>query len=477
MRYFTSMGALMLVVLFGASAALEEVWYEGLRLDMSALTLNRDILATIIPALNRTLEARFPDIVQKGSFWSETHLKDIRITYYKINEERLNITGFEYTYPIYKLKGTFESIYFHISFQYIRKVLGVTIGSGHGTGAVTNLNNEILVFFNESDPDVQIPHPWDVRNLTFTGWFAPSSEAKTLLHAHFVPVFHKAVDDAMFDFAHKLLRTYRYIEDVFPHDIDLVLRNDISGVMPTVGGNYLSITFRTNITVNQYIVKRMYRRMRAEVVPKGDFDYCLSAQLVPDVMDALGKGGYYDSEVPYSMWGFETGTVREFFDILPSLRDKYTGEEPFAIHCQSSRFETVNDITQRNMQTSLLQLQNPNYCFIYVPSTGEYFLMVDIFMRFYYEMKCKNESFYGHIMHSQMYGFKTLPSLPESKMRLLSDHLEQFTAFFSDTELISPGVQVVPNRHNELKYEWAYIMPEEICFYFKETRPISPNNA
>ena len=470
-----SRAILLLAVIAGCAMTLEDVYYEGLRLDMSALTLNRDIISNIVPALNRTLAATFPDMKEAGTFWSELHLSNIKVTYYKIVEDRFNITGFEYKYPIYKLKGGFESIYFHIAFDYKRTFLGFPVATGKGAGAVTNINSEILVLFNESDPDVLIPHPWDIRNMTVTSTlFAPTAWAQRMLHKNFIPLFHKVVDDSMFDFAHKLLRTYRYIEDIFPHDIDLVFRNDILSVTPTVGGNYLSIAFRTNITVNQYIFKRVHRRMRGEVVPKGDFDYCLSAQLVPDVMDALGKGGYYDSELPPSLWGFETDKIREFFNILPSLQERYTGDEPFAIHCQSSRFETVNDITQKDLSNPLLQLQNPNYCFIYVSSTGEYFLMVDIFMRFYYEMKCKDESFYGHILHAQVYGFNTLPSLPESKRRIVDDHLQKYISFFHDSELISPGIRVMPNRHEELAFEWAYMMPEEICFYYKEKRPISP---
>eukprot|EP01022_Parablepharisma_sp_SALTPOND_P012402 TRINITY_DN1590_c1_g1_i1.p2 TRINITY_DN1590_c1_g1~~TRINITY_DN1590_c1_g1_i1.p2 ORF type:complete len:480 (+),score=39.45 TRINITY_DN1590_c1_g1_i1:3443-4882(+) len=478
MRNSFFMEMLLLVLILGCTKATEdEVVYEGLRLDMSALTLNRDILATIVPALNRTLKAQFHDLKESGSFWTTLHLTHIRITYYKINEERFNLTGFEYDAPVYKLKGAFESIYFHIAFHYTKTWLGIKVSSGHGSAAVTNVNSEILVLFNETDPDVVIPHPWDIKDLTLSSSLgAPTSWAKSMLHKHFIPVFHKAVDDAMFDFAHNLLRTYRYIEDIFPHDIDLVFRNDIISVKPTVNGSYLSIAFNTNITVNQYIVKKMYRQMKTDVVPQGDFDYCLAAQLVPDVLDALGKGGYYDTEVPPELWGFETEKIREFFNIMPTLKERYTGEETFAIHCQSSRFETTNDITQRGSQSPVLQMQNPTYCFVYVPATGEYFMMVDMFMRFYYEMKCTNESFYGHILFASLYGFKTLPDLPESKRLILDEHLQKFTSFFTDSELISPGIKVIPNRHNELKYDWAYIRPEEICFYYKENKPYTPNN-
>ena len=464
--------AAVLSTLLFCGEAIETVPYEGLRLDISALTFNRDIIGTIIPGLNRTLEHSFPDIKEAGSFYTELHLTKIKITYYKINEERFDMNKFEYSYPIYKLKGMFESILFHISLEYKETWIGIPIATGTAAGAVTNVDNLILVLFNETDPDVQIPHPWDIKNMTHTGLWPPSSWIKSMLHTHFIPVFHKIVDDSMYDFAHKLLHSYRYIEDIFPEDIDLVFRNDIISVTPTVGGQYLTIAFKTNITVNNYIHKNMHRLMNGTVVPRGDFDYCLASQLVPDVMDAMGKGGYHDSDVSPLLWGFNSSEIREFFDIMPSLRERYIGNEEFNLHCQSSRFETTNDITRKKDDNAPLQLQFPNYCYGHVLSSGEYFVVVDVFTRFYYEMKCKDEGFYGHVLFAELYGFKTVPVLPEDRRRLLESHLKNFVGFFTDSELLSPGIKILPNRHNELIFDWAYIMADEICFYYKEKRPI-----
>jgi len=467
----------ILAVLAMTSFALDHISYEGLRLDMSAATLNRDILSIIIPALNRTLESHYNDIKEPGSFWTELHLKGLKIINYKINEERIDITRFEYNAPIYKMKGSFESILFHISFEFLETWLGIKISSGHGVGIVTNVNNEILVFFNESDPDIAIPHPWDIKNLTLASWSAPTKWVHDTLHKHFIPVFHKVVDDSMWDFAHLLLRTYRRIEDVFPHDVDLIFMNDIISVKPTVGGNYLSIAFKTNITVNNYIHKKMYRRMNGTVVPRGDFDYCFAAQLVPDVLDALGKGGYYDSEVPYWLWGFNEENMTEIFNIMPNLRTKYFDNDTFGAHCQSTRFETVLDLDLvREFIDPPLALQNPTYCFFYAHRTGEYFLLVDIFLRTYYEMKATNQSYIGHIPYCMAYSFRTLPELPEVKKNLFGKYVDNFAAFFSESEMLSPGIKVVPNRHLQLNYTDAYITDDEICFYYNEIKPVVRNN-
>lgn len=168
MRLFTS--TILLIVCFCFYARCNDfVEYEGLRLDLSALTFNRDIIQTIVPALNRTLHAVFPEIIQEGSFGTKIHVKNIKVTYYKINEERFNLTNFEFHYPVYRIKGDFEAIYFHVAFDYVKTWLGISLATGTGTGAVTNVNSEIFVLFNETEPDVIITHPWDIRNFTVTG--------------------------------------------------------------------------------------------------------------------------------------------------------------------------------------------------------------------------------------------------------------------------------------------------------------------
>ncbi|MDR3737349.1 MAG: hypothetical protein P4L10_17715 [Acidobacteriaceae bacterium] len=443
---------------------------------MSALTLNRDILGVIIPALKLTLDATFPDIEGEGSFGSKKYMKNIKITSYKINEERFDINRYEYVAPTYKLKGSFEAIYFNVEFEYVQTWLGITVSSGPGSAAITNVNSEILVFFNESEPDVQIPHPWDVKNLTISAWISDSTWATTELHEHFVPHFHQVVDKSMDEFAHNLLKTYTYIEDVFPDDIDLVFRNKLMTVQPSMAGTYFSLAFKMNITVNNNIHRKMYRKMNGTIVPQGDFDYCLPAELIPAVLDTLGKGGYYDTEVMPEIWGFESDSIKEFYNIIPSLKEKYPESAKFAIHCQSSRFETVNDITQRDWIEPVLQLQDPGYCFAYLVDEGEYFLLLDVFMRYYYEMKCKVDSYYGHILYSELYAFRTVPELPYSRHEIMGHHLTNYSEIFHDSELVSPGIKVIPNRHTELTFASAYISREEICFYYKENRPIANNN-
>lgn len=465
---------MLLLVLLGCGSALEYVSYEGLRLDMSALTLNRDILGTIIPGLNRTLQVPFAECHEDGSFFTKLRIHNIRITYYKINEDRFLINEFQYQKPIYTLKGGLEAIFFRITFNYEETWIGIPLAAGTGGADVTNINSLIHVFFNESDPDVQIPHPWDVKNLTLSSLFKPTAWVTSLLHKSFIPHFHKAVDDSMYDFAHNLLKTYRYIEDVFPHDIDLIFRNDWISVTPTMKGAYLTIAFKTNITVNGYVHRKMYRTMNGTVAPRGDFDYCLASQLVPDVMDVLGKGGYYDSDVPTSLWGLETDLVKEFFDILPSLRDRYKGHEEIAIHCQISRFYAVNDVTSRKDELPPLELQLPEHCMFYVKETGDFFLVVEIILRFYYEMKCKDRDFYGHVSYSRLYDFKEVPILPAQRRSRFEEMAHTYAGFFSESELISPGIRVSPNREKELIFEWAYMGWEEICFHYGEVRPITP---
>jgi len=467
----------LFALFFAYAFTVDYVPYEGFRVDLSALTLNRDILGIIIPGLNKTYHHVFNNYEESGSFGTVLKIHDIKITYYKINEERLNITGYEYQYPIYRLKGLFESIYFHLEFLYTVTWLGITVDKGTGKAAVTNLNNEILVLFNETDPDVKITHPWDIVNITLTGTlYRPSSWIKTIMHKEFIHEFDKVVDKSLDNFAHELLKTYRYIEDKFPDDnIDLIFRNDILSVTPTVGGKYLSIAFKTNMTVNGYVHKKMYRKVNSTVIPQSNFDICMNAELVPDVMDIMGKGGYHDREVDPRQWSFNSDEMREVFNILPNLEEKYNPTDKFIITCQCSRFETVNDMTQRQLLEPLLELQNPIYCMFRALKDDNFFLIVDIFFREYYELKNKQDVFYGHVRSIGMKDYRTTPSLPENRKQILTEHVISYMYTFFDTELLSPGLRVIPNRHNEVVYQWGYLKEEEICFYYKENRTISAN--
>ncbi len=466
---------LLLLSALAAVSGMDSVKYQGLRLDMSALTLNRDIISTIVPAINMTQHAEFGIYEQEGAFWTKCQVSDVHIVYSKINEDRFDMNSFDYAYPVYRLKGGYESIFFNIEFRYALTFLGITLESGVGEAAVTNVRNEILVFWNSSDPDVQLPHPWDIKNMTFSSVLPLSELVTSILHNEFISHFHQAVDASMDDFAHDLLKPYRYIEDVFPDEVDLVFRNDILSVQPTVNNTYFSIAFKTNITVNGYVHKKIYRKISGEVAPKGDFDYCMPSEMVPDVYDALGKGAYRDKLISHEAWNFSTDKIREFFEILPGLKDRYTGEEAFIIDCQSERYRTVNDVTQREWEDPLLEMQDPLYCSVQV--AGEYVIMVDVFLRMFYEMKCKDEAFYASVHGCTVIDFRTTPLLPYSRLEILEKHVSQFALYFHDKDLMTPGIKVKPNRAHEMTFFWVYTHPEEICFYYNEVRPVSPRNA
>ncbi len=456
-----------------AAEELEKIPYDGLRLDLSALTLNRDILGTIIPALKLTLDAVFPDLQESGSFGASMHVTNIKIKGYNINEERFDMNKYEFVAPTYKLKGGFEAIYFAIAFDYAKKWLGITVDSGSASAYVTNVNSEILVFFNESEPDVQIPHPWEVKNLTMSSWFPETDWVQSMLHTHFVPVFHAAVDKSMDDFAHNLLRTYTYFEDVFPRDIDLVFRSRLVRVQSSMKGSYFSLAFRTNITVNKNLHRYVSRKINGTIAPLGDFEYCLPAEMIPDVLDVVGKAGYYNAEIEPEKWGFASNNIKELYNIVPSLEKKYAPTTEFGISCSKGLLDGVLDLTQRDLQEPYLELQDPNLCFIYIKSNGDYVLLLDVFMRYAYEMICRvDASYYGHIRVSQLYDFRSTPLLPVAKHAIMEQHLKNFSEMYQESALLSPGIKVLPNRNSEVKFVSAHIQAEEICMFYKETRPI-----
>ena len=450
---------------------METLLYEGIRLDINGLTFNRDILATIKPALNRTKQHTFHNIGESGTLGAYLYIKNIKIQNYSINEDRFAMRRYQYLDPIYHLQGSFEAINFYLSFDYSMTWLGIPLSYGTGKGIVTSVSNEVLVFFNESYPDVQIPHPWDVMNITLP-WniFSPSSWVESLLEAKFINEFHRIVDEAMFDFGKNILKPYVYVEDIFPHDIDLIFENKIIAVKPALRGSYLSIAFDTNITVNKTFVRNMYRRIEGEVSGQGDFCVCMASQLTPDVIDVLGHAGFFDSKVPYYSWKFSSNTVSALFQIMPNLKNIYNGNEVFEINCAKHRFYTVNDLSLNRSTDSILEMQIPYHCTFDLADGTDRLLTVNSFLRQHYEMEAKNDSYISKGLETKAYGFNTVPKLAQLGHDLIKYHLESYAKSFYGKDLLSPGIKIIPNRRDELDFAGSFTKKDEICFYYNEKR-------
>jgi len=460
---------LMLILSFVCA---EEIIYEGLRVDISALTFNRDILSCIKPAMSRTLKHNFKSLYEHKALTS-LYIKNIKITKPVISENLFDVYDFNYNAPIYQLNGRPGCIYFHLSFSYSMTFLGLTITSGTGTGIVMNKAEKIYVFFNETHPDVQIPHPWDVSNIIITSkLISPKKWIEELLEDKFIREFHEVVDEAMFDFADKLLYTYEYIEDVFGDDYDLIVYNTILDVKPTITMNnyYISIGFDTNITVNGSFVRKMYRRMTGNVAPSSDFSFCLAAEILPDTLDALSKAEYNQLKMEPTFWGFDNNTVSALYNILPKLSDIYKEDDPFIINCKISEKETVNDLAQRGSSTTHLEMQIPYFCEFAITEVPYIELTLDIYVRFIYNMDGRDQTYKGLIDIGELYGFATYPSLPDPKMMTLLTYVGKFVTTFEKKGIEGAGIKVVPNRKDELDFFGYHTKEEEICFEYNEKK-------
>lgn len=454
-------------MILSAVLAMDTVRYQGLRVDLSAVTLNRDILDCITPALNRTINNTFLDLSDHGALTS-LYISNIKVTQPHINENLFDIYRFNFTPPIYEFTGEHGCISFQLSFAYEMTFLGLTLSSGTGTGVVNNEAKKIYVFFNETHPDVQIPHPWDVTNIQLTwGLFTPAEWIEELLERKFIIDFHKAVDDAMFDFAHKLLKTYEEVEDVFGDELDLVYYNTIMDVKATMGNTYMSIGFSTNITVNKKLVRKVYRVLTERVSTIGQCNICLAAELLPDSVDVLGKGGYHEQDLLPVSWGFATNTVKSLFPIMPELAERFDGNEEFKIYCRVSDGETINDITQRGSPEPFLEMQYPTIC-QFVADGLKDLLTLDVFKRLAYIKNTTNGVYNGYVTNAELYGFITEPSLSPPRKMILHAYVLNFVKMYDHLDLAAPGIRVVPNRKDQLVYLGPDDRNEEICFGYAE---------
>jgi len=468
-----SLAGLFLLTIFYTVAGVEEIRYEGLRVDMSARTLNRDIIECITPAMKKVTTKTFKPYHEHDIF-SSLYIEGIKVTHPEIDERFFTMNKFKFSNSIYEVTTREGCVSFYFSFRYFMNFLGFRVASGTGTALIIHKAKKIYVFFNETHPDVQIPRPWDIINLNIAwGLFTPKAWIRTVLEKKFIPDFHKVVDDAMDDFADKLLKAYEHVEDI-SEDTDLVYHNVIIDVKATVGDSYISIGFDTKITVDDTFVRKMYRRQIESVTPLGDFRYCLAAEMFPDTLDTLSKAGYFKQQLSPKQWGFDNNTVSVLYGIIPRLHNYFLETESFNIICDISHNKPINEITYRGDEDKSLDMQYPMNCeFRGKHRDGEEkgILQLDIYARFKYEMKEIERSYVGHINSTELYGFETAPKLPIINKDILGTHVKKYIQMYENTKILAPGLRIIPNRVDYLKYVRAKITNFEICFDYDEVRP------
>eukprot|EP00829_Urostomides_striatus_P018050 TRINITY_DN6406_c0_g1_i3.p3 TRINITY_DN6406_c0_g1~~TRINITY_DN6406_c0_g1_i3.p3 ORF type:complete len:122 (+),score=38.02 TRINITY_DN6406_c0_g1_i3:65-430(+) len=104
---------------------------------------------------------------------------------------------------------------------------------------------------------------------------------------------------------------YRHSKAAFPFECDLEYISNLTHVSPIISNMYFSMVFTTRITTNGHIQHKIHRKVISVPSPKGDYEACFSSQLIPIVMDSLGKGGYYDSEMPYDCLLYTSPSPRD----------------------------------------------------------------------------------------------------------------------------------------------------------------------
>lgn len=470
MRYWNIL-AILLVVFICIAHPVDEVQYGGLRVDLSGVTFNRDILACVIPGLNHTRDRSFKSISQPGPYSAKLNISKIEVTNIVINEDLFDMLRVRYKESVYELNGLSGSISFAIRFEYSVSMLGFIIASDAGSGTISNTVGSIFVLFNETRPNIQIPNSWNISKITIP-WnlVSPAKWVQALLESQFLPEFAKVVDDSMFGFSHKLLAAYEQMGNAFYDGTDLVFYNFMTSVKSTVGGSYLSIAFGTNVTVNGVYTRKLYRRMTGTAIPMDDLSICFAAQLVPDTLDVLGKGGYYPMEVRPELWGFDNATLWTLFPILPSLKEVYTGDEEYLIACDISRSLSTNDLSQRGSSNPRLEFQYPLVCRFILSSTRQDLLRADLFTRMYYEMVVRDHAFFSHCIYAETYEFGTYPVLPIARREILARNIKQFTTVFNEATILSPGIKPTSIRAREMTFARSYTKQEEICFSYRENR-------
>ncbi len=471
MEFRTFFIAILLAAAFiQLSAAEDRIKYSGLRLDLSALSLNRDIVYVLNKTIQRTMHANYTVCKDtRGSAHLSIYAIDI-ISCGAVGSKFVT-NSYKYTKPVYFMSGNPGAIIASFRFQYLL-VNGSSKINGKGYANIYPIRPDIAVTWTKPHPEVRLPDVWTVDSVKvdtpkLAEWI------QSLLEDSFAPQYRLMARGSMKEFGKVLLEKYLKINSQLPSDkVELLFTNALLDFKPTVSGTHFSLAFHTNMTANDYIKQGVERTMDVEVESRNrDVRVCVPIELIPISMEVLSKSGYFDSfEVKTKDWGFATNKMSELFAIYPDLKKRYEANDMFQIACQGSRFDTFKSYYPRK------EFSRPIYCFMTAERTGEGFMIIDSYIHTYYEAKIRDEAFYGHAIYTKADNVTVTPPLSADKMALFRPHAEMYAESFHDTAIPAPALKVVPLRSAELGDAAFYFRDNgEVCAEWVEKAKVSAN--
>ncbi len=142
------------------SAAEDRIKYSGLRLDLSALSLNRDIVYVLNKTIQRTMHANYT-VCKDTRGLDHLSIYAIEIVSCGAVSSKFVTNSYKYTKPVYFMSGNPGAIIASFRFQYML-VNNIIKINGTGYANVYPVRPDIAVTWTKPHPEVKLPDVWTV---------------------------------------------------------------------------------------------------------------------------------------------------------------------------------------------------------------------------------------------------------------------------------------------------------------------------
>jgi hypothetical protein len=235
---------------------------------------------------------------------------------------------------------------------------------------------------------------------------------------------------------------------------------------------YVTLQFDSTISIpNRPFNISIWRNITTEGMITSDYDaeICYNIELIPDILDILGKGRYFyltptEAQISLSL------SIRQFASVMPELLNYYSEDTPVVVGCRPDISEMVVDLKKAPRT-----LQWPFRCVYAVGSTGEEFLSALVEFRMLYTVSPINSNMMTATMNgAYVHNIKPASRYSVLSLSMISEIMNRFSQSFVNQSFLSPGyINVEINNMGSYDAKVAGVDGDAYCIRFSKRASMS----
>lgn len=243
-------------------------------------------------------------------------------------------------------------------------------------------------------------------------------------------------------------------------------------VVDSTNTPYVTLSFDSLISIpNRPFNTTIFKYINTPNQPQGPFDteVCYNSELIPDILDILGKGRYFylvanPQQVQLTL------NVKTFASIMPEMLNHYPEETPINIGCRPEINEMAEDVNVvQNVSARVMQW--PFRCVFVVDTTGEEILSSVVEFRMGYSPKVTTDyKLSMQIQFAYVHNMKPQSRFNVNSLSMISEVMNRFSQSFVNFDALTPGyVQVQLNNMGSYTPQKVYQNGDAYCITYTKT--------